>query len=459
MDTDKKNIMGTERIGKLLFKMAMPAIAAQIVNMLYNIIDRIFIGRIPEIGTLALTGVGVTFPIIILIAAFSSLIGMGGSPLAAIKMGAENYDEAEEILGNSFITLIGISIILTIFFHIFSEKLLLMFGAGENTIIYAKEYIKIYVSGTVFVQIALGLNSFISCQGFPKISMKTVLIGAILNIILDFVFIKILGMGVKGAAFATVISQAVSAIWVVRFLAFSKKSRIKIKKKYFKLNKAIILSVLALGISPFIMQSTESLLNIAFNSSLKRYGGDIAVGSMTILATVMQCFTLPIIGLGQGAQPIISFNFGAGNKERVKKTFKLLITVSLTFTTLAWLFIMLNPEFLIRVFAEKGDPIIEYAGKAIRIYLFGLFIIGAQFSCQQTFVALGRAKESLFLALLRKIILLIPLIYIMPLFLKDKVFAVFVSEPIADITSSLVTMLIFFIVSKKLLGNNDDLKN
>ncbi|MDE6357731.1 MAG: MATE family efflux transporter [Eubacteriales bacterium] len=456
---NKNNMFATESIGKLLVKMATPAILAQLVNMLYNIVDRVFIGKIPEIGTLALTGVGVTFPIIILISAFASLIGMGGSPRAAIKMGADKYDEAEEILGNCFITLIFISITLTVFFGIFHETLLLKFGASENTIIYAKEYISIYILGTIFVQISLGLNTFISCQGFPKISMKTIIIGAILNILFDFIFIKIFNMGVKGAALATVIAQSISAIWVLRFLIFSKKSKLKIKKKYFKIKKEVLLPVLALGISPFIMQSTESLLNISFNSSLAKYGGDIAVGTMTILATIMQCINLPCSGLGQGGQPIISYNYGAGNKERVQKTFKLLITSSLIFTTTAWLIIMLKPEIIITIFAKKGEGIVDYASWAIKIYLFGMFMMGAQYSCQQTFVALGRAKESLFLAILRKIILLIPLIYILPIFMENKVFAVFVAEPIADILAAITTVSLFIFTSKKIYKEMDSRKN
>lgn len=455
---DNQNILGTESIGKLLFKMATPAILAQLVNMLYNIVDRMFIGKIPEIGTLALTGVGVTFPIIILISAFASLIGMGGSPRAAISMGANNYDDAEEILGNCFVTLIGISVCLTAFFWVLHEPLLLQFGASEDTLKYGKEYIQIYILGTIFVQIALGLNPFISCQGFSKVSMQTVLIGAVLNIIFDFVFIKIFNMGVKGAAYATVISQAVSAIWVIRFLMFSKVTKLKIKKKYFKVKMSVLLPVLALGVSPFIMQATESILNISFNSSLKKYGGDMAVGTMTILATLMQCVNLPCMGLAQGAQPIISYNYGAGNKERMQKTFRYLLTFSLIFTFLVWVLIMIKPEILIIMFAKPGDPIVEYASWAIKIFLFGIFIMGAQYACQQTFVALGKAKESLFLAILRKIILLIPLIYILPLFLQDKVFAIFVAEPIADILAALTTLTLFTFTSRKLYKEMDNQK-
>ena len=469
VDNNKTNPLANESIVKLLFKMVVPAVVAQIVNLLYNIVDRMFISAIPDIGTIALTGVGVTFPIITLISAFASLIGMGGSPRAAIKMGQNDYDEAEEILTNSFISLVGISVVLTVFFLIFNEKLLLMFGASEQTLPYAKEYINIYVIGTIFVQIALGLNPFINCQGFANIGMKTVLIGAVLNIVFDFVFIKIFNMGVMGASLATVISQAVSAIWVLMFLIKSKKTKIRIKRKYFKLKKSVIVPVILLGISPFIMQSTESLLNIAFNSSLKKYGGDMAVGTMTILATVMQCVSLIAMGIGQGSQPIISFNYGAGKMDRVKKTYKLTISISLLFTFIMWLLCIIKPEMFIGIFAKEDNPIMEYAKVSLTIYMFAVFIMGAQFACQQAFVALGQAKISLFLALLRKIILLIPLIYILPIAIPDstltsmqqllpitlenKVFAVFLAEPISDFIAAITTVTLFIFTTKKINKN------
>lgn len=469
IDNNKSNPLANDSIVKLLFKMVVPAVIAQIVNLFYNIVDRMFISSIPDIGTIALTGVGVTFPIITLISAFASLIGMGGSPRAAIKMGQNDYDEAEEILTNSFISLVGISVVLTIFFLIFNEKLLLMFGASEQTLPYSKEYINIYVIGTIFVQIVLGLNPFINCQGFANIGMKTVLIGAVLNIAFDFLFIKIFNMGVRGASLATVISQAVSAMWVLIFLIKSKKTKIRIKRKYFKLKKSVMIPVIILGISPFIMQSTESLLNIAFNSSLKKYGGDIAVGTMTILATIMQCVSLIVIGIGQGSQPIISFNYGAGKIDRVKKTYKLTISISLLFTFIMWILCIIKPGIFIGIFATEDNPIIDYAKVSLIIYMFSVFIMGAQFACQQAFVALGQAKISLFLALLRKIILLIPLIYILPIAIPDnvltsmqqifpislenKVFAVFLAEPISDFISAIITIILFIIITKKINKN------
>ncbi len=462
----KNSDLGTENIGKLLLKLAIPAVIAQIVNLLYNIVDRMFISSIPNIGTLALTGVGVTFPILMIISAFACLIGMGGAPRAAIKMGENKYDEAEEILSNCFISLIFLAVLLTSFFLIFSEKLLIMFGASDQTLPFAKQYINIYILGTVFVLMALGLNPFINSQGFANISMKTVLIGAGLNIILDFIFIKIFNMGVMGASLATVISQSASAIWVLLFLIKSKKSKIRINSKYFKIKKSIMLPVLMLGISPFIMQSTESLLNIAFNSSLKAYGGDIAVGSMTILSTIMQCISMICTGIGQGAQPIISFNFGAGKMDRVNKTFIISLIVTLIFTTSMWLFILISPETFIGIFTEPTDLLMIYSKISLRIYIFSVFIMGAQFICQQTFVALGEAKVSLFIALLRKIILLIPLIYILPNILPDdiiiniqqaifnttiesKSFAVFLAEPISDFISAVTTVILFTITIRK----------
>ena len=402
--TAKQNTdLGRDSVGKLLFKLAVPAIAAQIINMLYNIVDRMYIGHIPDIGPAALTGVGVTFPIIMIIAAFSSLIGMGGAPRASICMGRQDNDGAEHILGNCFTVLLGISVVLTAVFLIFGKPLLMMFGASESTLPYASAYMNIYVCGTIFVQLALGLNAFISSQGFATTSMMTVVIGAVINIVLDPIFIFVFGMGVQGAALATILSQAVSSIWVLWFL-FGKKTKLRIQKKYMIPRKHIILPVLALGVSPFIMQSTESLVNITLNASLQTYGGDIAVGAMAILASMMQVVLLPLMGLTQGAQPIIGYNYGAGQPGRVKKAFKLLLISSLCFTGILWAVAMVFPELFILIFTEDAS-LTSYTIWAIRIYLGASFILGAQVACQQTFIAVGQAKSSLFLALLRKIVL------------------------------------------------------
>lgn len=439
--------LGSGPIGKLLFSLAVPAITAQLVNMLYNIVDRIYIGHIPEIGTAALTGVGVTFPIITLIMAFSSLVAMGGAPRAAISLGEGNREKAERILNNCFTALLAIAALLTAVFLIFCEPVLRAFGASDNTIGYAMGYMQIYVCGTVFVQIALGMNMFITTQGFAKTSMLTVVIGAILNIALDPLFIFAFQMGVQGAALATILSQGVSAAWVLAFL-LGKKTTIRIKKRYMPIRPEILLPVLSLGVSPFIMQSTESLLSVVLNTSLLKYGGDVAVGAYTVLASVLQIVNLPMQGLTQGAQPITSFNYGAKNYARVKKSIRLLLTCTLIYSTLFWLALMLMPQVFAGVFTNDPE-LIEMAAWATRIFLFGCFAFGAQMGFQQSFLALGQSKASLLLALLRKIILLIPLIYILPLFFENKLFGVFLAEPVADILAATVTTVSFLCWARK----------
>ncbi|NKF06261.1 MATE family efflux transporter [Clostridium gasigenes] len=454
MEIKEKNKinLGTDNVGKLLFKLALPAIIAQIVNVLYNIVDRIFIGRMID-GDIAMAGVGIAFPIIIIISAFSSLIGVGGAPLAAIKMGEKDNDGAEKIISNSFSMLIIIGIILTIGFLIFTEPLLWAFGASETTIGFAKEYLNIYLIGTIFVQISLGMNSFINTQGFTKIGMSTVLIGAGINIVLDPIFIFGFNMGVSGAALATIIAQLISAIWALKFL-FGDKSIIKIRRKYLKPNMKIVLSITALGISPFIMQSTESLVLISLNNKLMMYGGDLAVGAMTIMSSIMQIVTLPIVGLAQGAQPIMSYNFGAKKIERVKKTFKILFTCAIMYTVFMWSLLNIFPEVFVTIFNDKPE-IIEMTSWSIKIFFGGIFLFGAQMACQQTFLALGQAKISLILALLRKIILLIPLVFILPTLFDDKLKAVLFAEPISDILAALTTMVCFAIFYKKTLSKID----
>lgn len=455
MRTEQENPLGTERVGRLLLRLALPAVTAQLVNMLYNIVDRIYIGHIPDVGAAALTGVGVTFPIIMVIAAFSALIGMGGAPRASIKMGQKDDAGAEEIMGNCLTVLVGISVVLTAVFLFFGRDLLLLFGASGDTIGYASSYMNIYVCGTLFVQLALGMNSFISSQGFAKTSMITVVIGAAINIALDPLFIFTFGLGVQGAALATVLSQAVSAVWVMSFLR-GKKTHLSIRRRYLRPKASVMLPVLALGVSPFIMQSTESLVNIALNSSLQAYGGDLAVGAMTILASLMQVLSLPIMGIAQGAQPIAGFNFGAGKNDRVRKTFKLLLISSVTFSVSLWLAMMLIPQVFISLF--NNDPeLMKVTVWAVRIYMGGAFALGAQFACQQTFIAVGQAKVSLLLALLRKIVLLIPLIYILPNFFADKVFAVFLAEPVSDLLAATITVITFALQFGKILARNKPL--
>ncbi|MEG2429346.1 MAG: MATE family efflux transporter [Oscillospiraceae bacterium] len=450
---EKANDLGKDSIGKLLFKLAVPAILAQLINALYNIVDRMYIGHIPDVGKDALTGVGVTFPILMIISAFACLIGMGGAPRVAIKLGEKKNDEAENILGNCFTALIAISVVLTVVFLFFGRDLLMAFGASEKTIPYALTYMNIYVCGTFFVQMALGLNSFISTQGFAKTAMYTVLIGAIANIVLDPIFIFVFDMGVSGAAIATVISQAISAIWVMKFL-FSKKSKIRLRKKYFKPQAKMLLPVLALGISPFIMQSTESFVNIALNSSLKKFGGDDYVGAMTIIGSVMQFCMMPLSGLAMSAQPITSYNYGAKNIDRVKKTFKYLIITAVIFSVALWAAVMIVPQIFVKMFSSD-EKLTEITVWAMRIFFAGILMIGPQIACQQTFVALGQATKSLGLALLRKVVLLIPLVYILPMFFANasgKLTGVFLAEPVADVLATTTTIIVFALSFNKILN-------
>lgn len=441
--------LGKGSVGKLLFQLALPAIIAQLVNVLYNIVDRIFIGRMPN-GELAMAGVGVAFPIIMIVSAFSALVGMGGAPLAAIKMGEKDNDGAEKIMTNSFSTLVIIAIILTVSLLIFKENILWAFGASKDTIVYANDYIGVYLIGTLFVQIGLGLNPFINTQGFAKTGMITVLIGAIINIVLDPILIFGFNMGVKGAALATISAQFVSAVWVLLFLV-GKKSILKIRKKYIVPNLKVIGPILLLGISPFIMQATESLVIISMNNNLAKYGGDLAIGAMTIMSSVMQIILLPMMGLTQGAQPIISFNYGADKLDRVRKTFKLLLVSCLVYTTIMWGAIMIFPQVFVSIFNSNAQ-LVEITVWSMRIYFAGILLFGAQIACQQTFLALGQAKISMILALLRKIILLIPLIFILPIFFENKLQGVLTAEPVADIIAAIVTIICFSVFYKKTLS-------
>lgn len=450
MSESKETELGSKPIGKLLFQLAVPAIVAQIINLLYNLVDRMYIGHIEGEGALALTGIGVTLPVLLLISAFAALVGFGGAPRASICMGRKDHEQAEKILGNCVAAIVLLSIVLTIFFRIFGEKILLIFGASAETIPYAIDYLNIYTWGTIFVQIALGLNMFISSQGFTQVSMKTVLIGALLNIILDPIFIFGFDMGVRGAALATIISQGVSAVWVLKFLC-GQKTILKIRKKNLRLQTGIILPVLGLGISPFIMQSTESVLQVCFNTSLLKYGGNVAVGSMTIMSSIMQFSMMPLQGLTQGMQPIVSYNYGAKNVERVKKAFKVTLISSLLFSTLIWAFAMFFPQVLAMAFTSDKE-LIEFTSWGIRTYMSVSLIFGAQIACQQTFLALGNAKISLFLALLRKIILLVPFIYILPAFFENKTFGVILAEPVADFIAVITTVTMFYFSFKKTIA-------
>jgi len=457
--TENNNTMGTGSIPKVFAKLAIPAIVAQIVNLLYNIVDRIYIGHIPEIGASALTGVGLFVPILMFINAFAMLVGAGGAPLASIALGQKNRERAEKILGNAFVLLMILSAVITAAFYFLAPTLLRFFGASDVTLPYAVAYSRIYILGSVFVLIVMGLNPFITAQGFAKISMMTTIIGAIINIMLDPIFIFVLDMGVEGAALATVISQAVASLWIIKFLS-GNKTHIRLRKSDFKLSPKVFLPCLALGVSTFVMLSTESLLSMSFTSSLSKYGGDIAVGAMTIITSVCQLATMPLQGLCQGGQPLISYNFGAGNRDRVKKTFYIQFFVCMTYATLFCIVSILIPQVLTSIFTNDSE-LVNYAAWALRIYMSGIFAFGAQIACQQSFMALGQAKISLLLACLRKIILLIPLIYILPMLIEDKVFAVFLAEPVSDIVAALVTSIAFFAMFNKILvksGNPENLK-
>ena len=449
MKISKEVDLGKEPIGHLLFVLAIPTIASQVINALYNMVDRMYIGHIPEVGAAALTGVGVSFPIIMVVSAFAALVGMGGAPQASIAMGRKDHHKAEKILGNCFTSLAIVAIVLTLIVLVFKTPLLYLFGASKNTITYAENYIEIYAVGTIFVQMTLGLNMFISAQGFSMISMLTVVIGAVTNIILDPIFIFGFGLGVRGAAIATVLSQALSAVWAIKFLT-GKSTVLYLKKSNMKVEWKIMAPCVALGVAPFIMQSTESILVLCFNSSLLKYGGDMAVGAMTILSSVMQFAMLPLQGLTQGGQPIISYNYGAQNIERVKKGFKLLLISCLCYSTLMWAAAQLIPNLLVMIFTNDPE-LMELAVWALRIYMAGVLLMGAQIACQQTFIAFGNAKVSTFLAIFRKIIVLIPMIYILPQFMDNKVQAVFMAEPIADTIAVCTTCIMFFFSFKKLI--------
>ena len=450
VDMEQKNdFLGRDPIGRLLWRMSLPAIVAQLINLLYNLVDRVYIGHMPEDGALALTGVGVCLPIIMIVSAFAALVSNGGAPRASMAMGKGDYDEAEKILGNSVALQIVISAVLTVLLLLFYRPLLLTFGASENTIGFASDYMKIYAAGTVFVQLTLGLNAFITAQGFAKYGMLTVLIGAAANIVLDPIFIFGFKMGVRGAALATVISQGISCIWVILFLRGG-KTVLKLRRENIRFAPRIILPCIALGLATFIMQASESVISVCFNSSLLKYGGDIAVGAMTILTSVMQFAMLPLQGVAQGAQPILSYNFGAKNADRVKKTFFRLLTVSLCYSVALWAFVMLVPKTFAGIFSPNPE-LVNFTGDALRIYCGALFLFGIQIACQMTFVSIGNAGCSIIVAVLRKFVLLIPLIYIMPQLLADKTNAVYTAEPAADAIAVTCTAILFSIEFRKAL--------
>ncbi|HIX58273.1 MAG TPA: MATE family efflux transporter [Candidatus Blautia gallistercoris] len=448
--SETKDFLAKEPLGKLLLRLALPTVTAQIINMLYNIVDRIYIGHIPEEGALALTGVGVCMPLIMIVSAFAALVGNGGAPRASIFMGQGKLEKAQKTLGNCFVAQVAISVILTVILLVFNRDFLLAFGASENTVEYGVAYMNIYSIGTIFVQLTLGMNAFITAQGFAKTGMFSVLIGAVANIILDPVFIFGLNMGVQGAALATILSQALSCAWVLAFL-LGKKTQLKIRMRDMRLERGILLPSLALGFSTFIMQASESVISVCFNSSLLKYGGDVAVGAMTILTSVMQFAMLPLQGLGQGAQPITSYNFGAGNVRRVKATYKLLLKASLCYSILLWAGVMVFPGAFAAMFTTDTG-LLNFTKTALRIYMACMFLFGIQVACQMTFTSIGNAKASILVAVMRKFVLLLPLIYIMPQILKNnQTIAVYLAEPIADFFAVSFTAVLFYFQFRKAL--------
>ena len=443
------NFLGTEPVGKLLWKLSVPTVVAQLINMLYNIVDRIYIGHMPGDGSLALTGVGVCMPVIMLVSAFAALVGSGGAPRASIFMGRKKPESAEKTMAECFTLQLVLSAVLTAVLLLWGRPLLLAFGATENTIEYAAAYLKIYSIGTVFVQLTLGMNAFITAQGATKTSMLSVVIGAVANIILDPVFIFGLHMGVRGAALATVLSQAISCVWVLSFL-FSKKSSLRLRLSMMGLTGRIILPCISLGMAAFIMQSSESVISVCFNTSLRGYGGDVAVGAMTILSSVMMFAMLPLQGLAQGAQPITSYNYGAGNAERVKRSFLLLLRAGCIYSFLLWGGVMLFPRGFAQIFTS--DPVLlDFTAPALRIYSAAIFIFGIQISCQTTFTSLGYAKQAISAAVVRKFVLLLPLIYIMPHVVSNPTMGVYLAEPIADFLAVIFTASIFAVTFKKVM--------
>ena len=449
MAANAKQDMGIGSVKKLMVQMAVPALVGQVVNLLYNIVDRIYIGHLPEIGGTALTGVGLFTPILMLITAFAMMAGAGGAPRAAIAMGEGDKERAEKILGNCFTVLMIFAVILTGVFYAACPTLLRWFGASDATLPYAVEYGRIYILGSVFVLTVMGMNTFITTQGFAKIRMMTTVIGAVINIVLDPILMFGFNMGVKGAASATVLSQAVSAVWILKFLT-GKKTILKLKASNLKLIPSVILPCLGLGVSTFVMLTTESILSISFTSSLARYGGDVAVGAMTVLTSINQLITMPLSGVCQGGQPLISYNYGAKKYDRVKEAFFCQFFTCVAYTTVFWLLLMIFPNFFAGIFTSDA-ALVDYTAWALKFFLACGFSVGFQISCQQAFMALGQAKISLVMALLRKVFLLIPLIFILPNFFANKAFAVFLAEPVSDLIAAAVTTFMFFRFFRKML--------
>ncbi|MDO5725619.1 MAG: MATE family efflux transporter [Tissierellia bacterium] len=444
-----KNQLGTENLKTLMRKLAIPGIVAQLINILYNMVDRMYVGHMAKDASISLTALGVCAPILILISAFCNLVAFGASPLASIELGKGENRQAEKILGTGFAFLIAISILLTAIVLIFKKPLIYLFGGTNNSYPFANSYLEIYVLGTISVLVSLGLNAMIVCQGKAKVAMFTIVIGAVSNIILDPIFIYLLDMGVRGAALATVISQTISAVFVIKFL-ISDKSQIRLKREYIKFDTVLIKSILALGVSGFVMSATESAIIMVFNIGLIKHGGslgDTYIGVMTILQSAMMLLFMPISGFTQGVQPIISYNFGASNNERVVDTVKLMAKLTSLWTLAFCAFCYLLPAYFARIFTTDSN-LIELIRKILPIFMAGMFLFGLQMTAQSFFVGTNQAKKSLFIALLRKVILLIPLAIILPKYMG--VMGVFWAEPISDLISVTVCTILLIASLKKL---------
>ena len=448
MENKKENILETMPVLPLFIKMAIPAVLSQLISILYNLVDKMFIGHMPSGGAESLAGLGVTTPVILFLSAFAALVSMGGAPKAAIALGKNDNETAERIMGSCMAMLTVLSLVLTVGMLLWGKNFLLLFGASENTIGYAVDYMRIYCLGTIFIQLALGLNAFITTQGYTKISMINVAIGAVINVILDPILIYGFHMGIKGAAIATVIAQGISSMVIIRFL-ISEKSMIRLRRSYIRFDWGLLLPCLLLGTSPALMQITENMVAISFNTVLQKYGGDIAVESMSILNSVMQFVMLLLPGLVQGAQPILSYNLGAHKYDRVKRTFRYLLAACVAGSCIIWFICMVFPQAVIRIFTNDS-ALQKYSVTPLRTYLCLLCIYGIQVACQYSFVALDRAKTAIFLTIWRKIIILIPLIFLLPHVVKNPTLGVFLAEPAADLIAVCTTGTLFYRYYRKM---------
>ena len=440
---DTKNDFSKGSVIENILKLAVPMTLAQLINVLYNIVDRIYIGRIPENATLALTGLGLCLPIISIVIAFANLFGMGGAPMCSIERGRGNEEEAEKIMGNSFILMVAFGLGLTVSGLVLKKPMLYLFGASDLTYPYADQYISIYLLGNVFVMIGLGMNSFINSQGFGTMGMVTVLLGAIANIILDPIFIFVLGLGVRGAAYATVLSQFLSALWIVKFLT-GKKTILKLKTSCFHLKRHRVKDIVALGMSGFTMSITNSLVQIMYNASLQRYGGDLYVGVMTVINSIREVISMPVSGVTNGAQPVMGFNYGAGEYKRVKRAIIFTSVVSITYTAVMWALVHGFPEFFIRIFNQE-EELLKAGVPSMRIYYFGFFFMSLQFAGQSVFVALGKARRAVFFSIFRKVVIVVPLIILLPILMGNGTEGIFMAEPVSNLIGGgacFLTMLI-----------------